>query len=289
MNGATPQIQLRSTWISEIRACRATWQQTARMASRRFPVSRITIVYSYTDIKSALISRANAEPNNSYLQLAIQYLPVADPTGGQKFTLPVAYAQLLGFSTATTTNTIEDYVALDSSAHASDAGIISSLLHEITEGGMGRIGGLGDFSYAGSGTAFWGVPDLFRYNANGLDVTSGRDGRNGLANYFSYNGGASTSKSVGLTFFNNLTPNGTRKPSSASDTGDNADFMGLDVFGSGEGDQGYALSPTDLQIMDVLGWMPNSTTAAPIVTNGDTQSVLANIVKSGPNSQGRCP
>jgi len=58
--------------------------------------------------------------------------------------------------------------------------VINAVEHEITEGAMGRVGGLGDQDSA------WSTMDLFRYSAPGIrDFTDGRDG---IATYFSSNG-----------------------------------------------------------------------------------------------------
>ena len=64
--------------------------------------------------------------------------------------------------------------------------VINGLTHELSEGGMGRIGGFG-----GAATGHWGTMDLFRYNAAGDPDYS--DGRDGETTYFSYDGGATLS------------------------------------------------------------------------------------------------
>ena len=61
------------------------------------------------------------------------------------------------------------------------------LIHELTEGGMGRIGELGKNTDTG-GHTLWSTMDLFRYNsAHQHDYSDGRDGQ---TTFFSIDGGA---------------------------------------------------------------------------------------------------
>ncbi len=136
--------------------------------------------------------------------------------------------------------------------------VINTLEHEITEGGMGRIGGLGDQN------SLWSVMDLFRYNSSGvLDVTDGRDGR---TTYFSYDGGATLSS----LSFNNEYSGGTKV-----NGGDTADFIQLDVFGTGSPGENNVLSLTDYQVMAAMGWLPP--VQGPIVSASNV-SLSANSV-----------
>src|SRR6516162_914836 len=98
----------------------------------------------------------------------------------------------------------------------------------------GVWGGLGD-----QGSGWWSVMDLFRYSAPGIrDFTDGRDG---LTTYFSSNGDVLSSLS-----FNNQ-----YNYSTHVNMADVADFTQQDVFGNGGGD---GLSPTDIAVMNALGW-----------------------------------
>ena len=162
-----------------------------QLASNSFYV----IPATYPQLKNALTALASTE-NNSYLQEAVAHLPSSDPTGGAGFELARPYARLLGLTSAVGGGA-DDVVTLNISYswnYGQD--VINTLEHEITEGGMGRIGGLGDQNN------FWSVLDLFRYNSSGQpDYTDGRDGR---TTYFSYDGGATLSLSAGLSFNNRI-------------------------------------------------------------------------------------
>jgi len=139
--------------------------------------------------------------------------------------------------------------------------VINALVHEISEGAMGRVGGDGDQN------GVYSTMDLFRYNANGqLDLTDGRDNQ---TTYFSYDGGQTLSESAGLAFNNEysgpIQTNG----------GDTADFTELDVFGTGEIGETFGLSQTDIEMMDVLGWTPSTsapTSTAYTVSSGVTST-----------------
>jgi hypothetical protein len=114
--------------------------------------------------------------------------------------------------------------------------VINAVEHEITEGGMGRVGGLGDQNSS------WSVMDLFRYSAPGVrDFTDGRDG---LTTYFSSNGDVLSSLS-----FNNQ-----YNYSTHVNMADVADFTQPDVFGDTTPN---TLSATDIAVMDALGWKLN--------------------------------
>jgi hypothetical protein len=204
------------------------------------------MVVSYSTYKNALESLASYEPNNSIFQQAVANLPATDPSGGAGFVLPQPYAELLGLSTAS--GNPDQIITLNTSFNWSyGQDVIHAMEHEISEGAMGRFGGLGD--QQGS---HWAPMDLFRYNASGVrDYTDGRDGQ---AAYFSYDGGATLSSSAGLSFNNEYS--GGLKVNSV----DVADFNEMDVFGhGGPGSTDDTLSPTDIAILDALGW--NSITA----------------------------
>jgi hypothetical protein len=206
--------------------------QNGQLASNGFYV----IGVSYATLKGALTTLSSHEPGNTYLQQAIAHLPASDPSGGVGFELALPYARMLGLTSAS--NSPEDVVTLNSSydwSYGQD--VTNTLLHEISEGGLGRIGGLSDQN------SLWSVMDLFRYNSSGVaDYT---DGRNGRTTYFSYDGGATLSS----LSYNNEYSGGTHV-----NGGDTADFTQVDVFGTGFPGETNALSQTDLQIMEALGW-----------------------------------
>jgi hypothetical protein len=215
-----------------------TQGQNGDLASNSFFVDTV----SYASLKSALTSLAANEPGNTILQQAVANLPATDPSGGQGFALPLPYAQMLGFSIPS--QNPEDTVTLNTSYNWSyGQDVINTLEHEISEGGMGRIGGLGDQN------SFWSTMDLFRYNAAGQhDYTDGRDGK---TTFFSYNGGATLSR---LSFNNEFNSQGLQV-----NGGDVADFTQQDVFGTGDPGETNTLSQTDIQMMEALGWNPAPT------------------------------
>ena len=220
------------------------------------------MVVSYSTYKNALESLASYEPNNSIFQQAVANLPATDPSGGAGFVLPQPYAELLGLSTAS--GNPDQIITLNTSFNWSyGQDVIHAMEHEISEGGMGRFGGLGD--QQGS---HWAPMDLFRYNASGVrDYTDGRDGQ---AAYFSYDGGATLSSSAGLSFNNEYS--GGLKVNSV----DVADFNELDVFGhGGPGSTDDTLSPTDIAILEALGWTTSPTPTFPFT--GDAMSQIETI------------
>ena len=152
--------------------------QNGELASNSFYVFGA----SYATLKNALTTLASHEPADIYLQQAVAHLPSADPkVGGAGFQLALPYARILGLTSAS--ENPDDIVTLNTSYNWSYAqDVVNAVEHEISEGGMGRIGGLGDQN------GLWSVMDLFRFNSSGaLDETDGRDGR---TSFFSYNGGA---------------------------------------------------------------------------------------------------
>jgi hypothetical protein len=93
---------------------------------------------------------------------------ITDPTGGQGFAIPVGMARILGLAGAGTG--IDDTITLNSNLpwiFGADA--TGALEHEISEGAMGRIGGLGIQN------GVWGPMDLFRYSAGDNRDYTGTD------------------------------------------------------------------------------------------------------------------
>ena len=201
---------------------------------------------TYATLKNALTTLASHEPSNTVLQQAVAHLPTIDPSGGAGFGVSLAYARLLGVSAST--GNPDDTVTLNTSYNWTfGQDVINALEHEISEGGMGRVGGLGDQNHD------WAVMDLFRYNSSGVaDFTDGRDGR---TTFFSFDGGHTLST---LSFNNEFNSNGTKV-----NGGDTADFNQLDVFGTGNPGETNKLSLTDIQTMDALGWNPTASRDSP--------------------------
>ncbi len=188
----------------------------------------VKVTVSYSQLKSKLLKFAPGD-----------VLPGADPSGGKGFKLPVAYARFLGLTMSAPST--DDTVTLNSNikwAFAQDA--INALTHELSEGALGRVGGLGDQN------GKWSTMDLFRYTAAGVyDTTDGRDGQ---PTYFSSDGGAATSASAGLSFYNEY--NG----STYKSNGDPDDWNQNAVFGGNGAGETYSLSQTELDVIAALGW-----------------------------------
>jgi hypothetical protein len=199
----------------------------------------------------------------SYAQLrnalpASDSLPTTDPTGGHTWYLPEAYARMLGLSSFAPST--DDTVTLNSSYNWSfGQDVTSTLLHEISEGVMGRVGGLGDQN------GVWSTMDLFRYSSPGVrDLTDGRDG---LTTYFSVNGSALSS----LSFNNEFISNGTK-----INSGDTADFTQSDVYGTNQPGETDSLSQTDITNMDALGWTQRTSPSPEPVPPSDNFTVYDN-------------
>jgi hypothetical protein len=226
--------------LNEAFTAQAEGQSNEPLASNNFYYVKV----SYAALKGALdtlaVTAIASHEANPYLQQAVANLPASDPSNGAGFDLALPYARMLGF--AAQVGVPEDTVTLNTSFgwnYGQD--VINTLTHEISEGGMGRIGGLGT-----SSVNFWSLMDLFRYNASHVaDYTNGRDGQ---TTYFSYNGGATLS---GLSYNNQFNTLGQQL-----NGGDTADFTQVDVFGTGFPGETNMLSQTDIQIMEALGWMP---------------------------------
>jgi hypothetical protein len=185
---------------------------------------------SYTQLKNALQGTSN---DSSIALAAYDSLPASNPASGNPtYSLPGAYANFLGLSSGSFTDT----VTLNTSYNWKfGQDVINAITHEITEGGMGRVGGLG-VGLSGR----WSTTDLFSYNAAGQRDLSSTDN----SRFFSYNGGQTTSQSAGLSYF------------AANSGNDAADFQQLDVFGTGSPGETNTLSTTDIQEMEALGWTP---------------------------------
>lgn len=193
--------------------------------------------YSYAALKAALLKVA---PND--------VLPAADPSNGGSWYVPEAYGRMLGLTTSVgspdLTVSLNTYYPWQFGQD-----VINGLTHELSEGGLGRIGALG-----GTGTQDWGTMDLFRYNAAGhADYSNGRDGD---TTYFSANGGASLSNqnlpakgAPTLSYNNQYNTSGTKV-----NGGDTADWVQNSVFGSTGDGETLALTQTELQLMQALGW-----------------------------------
>lgn len=193
---------------------------------------------SYATLRNALAAHATSAD----AQAAVASLPATDPSGGIGWALPVAYARMLGISSYAPAT--DDTVTLNTSygwSYGQD--VVAAIEHELTEGGMGRIGALGK-NTDNAGHVLWSTMDLFRYSAPGVrDYTDGVDRQ---TTYFSVDG-----NQLLLPFHNQYTG-----PSSINHGGDTADYSVLDMFGTGSPGTALTLSSTDITNMNVLGWTP---------------------------------
>ncbi len=185
--------------------------------------------FDYATLKGALQAKSG---DSSIALAAYNSLPATDPAGGQIYWLPGGYANFLGLSSSSFTDT----VTLNSSYGWSfGQDVVNTMIHEITEGGMGRVGGLG----VGLGGR-WSTMDLFSYDTSGVRDLSSTD----ASRVFSYDGGKTTSQGAGLFYF------------AANSGGDAADFQQFDVFGTGNPGETNTISQTDINEMEALGWTP---------------------------------
>jgi hypothetical protein len=225
---------------------------------------------SYATLRSALVSHATSSDD----VLAANSLPSSDPKSGSGlWFLPVGYAKMLGLSSATDLDTV--YLNSDFTWQFNQDAV-GALEHEISEGAMGRIGGLG-VAKTSSGTAIWSAMDLFRFAANGVpDYTGGRDG---VQTFFGLD---ASHVLTGFQYHSSVSPSG------AYDGFDFADWDHTigDAFGPGGPGSPGTVSPTDLRVMDVIGW----TTAATQIPDDyadsltDTSAPFGQVPVNGSNT-----
>jgi hypothetical protein len=236
-----------SHWTNSI-TIRVTWDAQARGTNSTFlATNNFNLIenINYTTLKNALIAHGSPASN----------FPAADPSGGIGWSLPIPYARMLGLTTQAPAT--DDTVILNTSYNWAYNGDVSGvLIHELTEGGMGRIGELGKNTDTG-GHTLWSTMDLFRYNAAHQHDYS--DGQDGQTTFFSIDGGATLS-----TLAYNNQYNGNNRVNN----GDTADFTQLDIFGTGNPGTPLTFSNTDFSIMTALGWTstPQSNPAPPAGT-----------------------
>lgn len=195
--------------------------------------------YSYATVLAALKSHDTSAIDAE----AYATLPATDPTGGSgnDFFLTTAQARALGLSNFTPQ--FDDVVTLNSDlswdfnpynrAVPGEYDAIAALEHEMSEGGMGRIGSMG--TYIASGV--WTPLDLFRYSAPGVRQLTPNAGVNA---FFSINGQQL------LTEYNNPTNGGDATDWFPSIQGDSYG----DAYNGVEG----RVNLTDLQENEIMGW-----------------------------------
>ena len=204
---------------------------------------------------SSLVSALRAHATTADQLAAVSSLPVNDPSNGAGFSVPVGMARNLGLAGAGTST--DDSIVLNSNMSWNfGADAVGVLEHEISEGALGRVGGLG----VQNGT--WGPMDLFRYSAPGQrDYTGGQDG---MASYFSVDG------QTMLAPFEN--PISTTGVFNGEDVSDWSNTVSGDAFGPGGPGAPGAISATDLQVMESLGWTPANPASPMNFSINDTTS-----------------
>jgi Ca2+-binding RTX toxin-like protein len=198
---------------------------------------------SYAAFANALRTHAAT----SLEQAAAAGLPAGDPSSGAGFLIPTGEADILGLAQQDTSQNLT--VTLNSDlAWTFGQDAAGAIEHEITEGAFGRIGSLGVTE------SQWAPLDLFRFTASGArDYTGGADG---IATYF----GVTSAQVSGLRFHSGVNAEGVWD---GQDLGDWANSVVGDAFGGGGPASPTAMSATDLQVLQVLGWNDN-----PLATPG---------------------
>ena len=190
--------------------------------------------YTYTQLEAALAADATSADDRA----AVASLPATDPTNGGSFLLTRAEQKALGLLSGSDTS-VDGYIGLSSAdnftfdpnnrAVAGEYDAIGAFEHEISEI-MGRYGSLGQ----NFGNNVYEPLDLFRYSSPGV-----RDLAYGPGN-FSING------QTLLTAFND--------PDNGGDPGDWIPSLQGDSFGDGYQGVAGLVTPTDIRVMDILGY-----------------------------------
>src|ERR1019366_193536 len=204
--------------------------------------------FNYSTVKNALVVDAKSVSDMT----AIATLPSSDPTNGGNFYVATAEAKALGLDSGSFT---DGYVGFSSGAGfdynnsdgvtAGQYDFMGTVMHEISEV-LGRETMDGNFS-GGSG---YSPLDLFHYSAPGIRTFSGT-----TPGYFSVDNGQ--------TNLNNFNTN------PGGDFGDWAGSAGNDsALAYSSGGVLNSFTPTDLTVMNVLGWNPTSSgPAAPTIAS----------------------
>jgi hypothetical protein len=219
------------------------------------PFALKNVPLSYANVTYANLTNALSSTGDTF--------PTSDPnpTGGSDWSLPLAYARMLGYANlgltaslapTTSSSNPDDTLTLNTWYNTPQTGtttlwsygqdVINGVIHELSENIMGRI----DRSGLGSSSTQWSTMDLFRYaqkdathSSNWYDTSNGTDGN---TTYFSSDGGKTLSPGD-LSFYGGT-------------NGDTDDWKQNAVFGTaGEpAGGGLTLNQTELNIMTALGW-----------------------------------
>ncbi len=215
-----------------------------------------TVTVSYASLTSALANHATSADDLA----SIASFPATAPSNGlgssnsTGFLVTSGMARVLGLEGPG--NSLDDTVDLSNNVNWSfdphnravpgEYDAIGDLEHELSEGGLGRVGGLG---YQNSS---WAPLDLFRFGASGnRDYTGGQDG---VTTYFSPDG---SNPDLNLPYYNPVNSVGHFDGSDPGDWG----VVG-DSFGDGQRNRIGQLSATDIRLLDVLGWTIRTPKAA---------------------------
>ncbi len=208
-----------------------------------------TQTVDYATLKAALTSHATSTDDLA----AAAALPAAAPSNSHSssastgFLIAAGEARVLGLEGPS--SSIDDRLVLDSAiawdfnpnnrGAKGEFDAIGAIEHELTEGGFGRVGGLGFQNQS------WGPLDLFRFDASGNRDYSG--GQDGIDTYFSPDG---SNPVLSLPYENAINSSGVWNKEDPGDWGTNFG----DAFGAGTRSHADLLSDTDLRLLDVLGW-----------------------------------
>jgi hypothetical protein len=213
---------------------------------------------TFAQVKAGLTSAATSANDHT----SVANLPAGDPTGGAGYFVPYTEAEVFGL--APTANTLVGFAGLSSAfpftfdpndrSVPGDYDAIGAMEHEISEV-IGRIAGSGALE---GGVKDFSPLDLFRYvSAGHLAVTP-------EAAFFSIDG------THLLRPFND--------PTTGNDAGDWGNSVSGDSFGFGSQGVAGLVSPTDLEVMDVLGFKlaPDPTASNDFNADGRSDFLIQN-------------
>ena len=215
----------------------------------------------FSQLETALSNAATSADDKA----AVAALPaLAGEFAGSTFQIAEPLALLLGLRGASpgTTDTTQldstlTYFYNQADPVPGELDAVSILEHEISEGGLGRVGGDGSTN---------SVMDLFRYAAAGVpDASLGRDGNPA---YFSING-----TQLLTQFHNPIATNGSNDGADSADwdaSGTNQQPTYIpgqsneyDAYGVATDGGVGVVTATDLRVLDVIGWTRSATTSSP--------------------------
>ncbi len=236
----------------------------------------------YTNFSQLQTALAKAATSAADIAATGAMKGLASTFGGTTFAIAQSLAVVLGLPGAdpTTSDTTELSSGLpyfyDQSAPAYGAyDAVAILEHEISEGGLGRIGGAGGAP---------NVMDLFRYAAPGVpDASLGQSGRPA---YFSVNGTQMLTEFHSPIGFFGLNDGADSADWDPSSTGQQLTYIAgqsnqYDAYGVTTTGLVGAVTYPDLLTLDVIGWTLSSVAPITTVSSGQTVNIAAGEVDSG--------